>query len=240
MREFKVFRALGLSFRAWFRSFVDFTLLGALLFAPIFVSIALVGPSADEDQMELLLVLSFVVATIVSTLLAPLLIHRVVQDLDGKPTPMLTSVRVGFRGALAELVAGLGVLGAGVVPVIGGILSMMFRCKWFVAAPAAVVEKRGPLEAVDRSGQLTEGRRWAIFGLYVLIVLVTIAVSIAWMIVALTISDTPRGHQVALLGVAVVIGAMQLFKGVVAAVTYVMLRGEKEGPPQEQLGNVFD
>ena len=37
-------------------------------------------------------------------------------------------------------------------------------CRWFVAVPAAVAEGLGPLAALRRSGDLTAGNRWIIFG----------------------------------------------------------------------------
>ncbi|MDP0959003.1 hypothetical protein Q6334_28190, partial [Klebsiella pneumoniae] len=89
-----------------------------------------------------------------------------VNGFNGKATSFGQAFDVGVKmflpllgfAIIAALGAGLGYL-ALIVP--GVIISVM----WSVASPAVVVEKRGVLESLQRSRDLTRGYRWNVFGL---------------------------------------------------------------------------
>lgn len=70
-----------------------------------------------------------------------------------KRTPLLLGL--AFLNQLAIMVAAIAL----VFP------AFMLMARWAVAIPVLTVERRGVMEAFGRSAKLTEGHRWAIFGL---------------------------------------------------------------------------
>ena len=119
-------------------------------------------------------------------------------------------------------------------------LAAIINCILFVAAPAAVAEKLGPFAALARSAELTKDRRWGIFGLTFLLGLALIAVIIVWAIPVFSGAASPDELRLAALGIVGSLGVLQMFTGIVEAVSYVLLRGDKDGMTYDQLGRVFD
>jgi len=253
LQNFGIGRALGLGFRAWFGNFVPVTLLAAVLYTPIIIWAAtLPGPEALETQGANAVIntyISFIehgaIALVgVSTLLAPLLTYRVVQWMNGRKVPIGESFKYGLRGILpAVMIAVIGSL-LGLLPKGGGILGTIMQCILFVAAPAAVAEKLNPFAALGRSAKLTEGRRIGIFFLLFMIAIVIVIVLMG-VVSPLEHADQMSEAQVmaklkqsAYIIVAVVC-VYQIFMSMVQAVSYSLLRTDKDGVSNEELANVF-
>src|SRR5689334_19713994 len=100
MEQFTVSRAIGLSFKAWFRNFVPFTLLLAVLQSPVVIWIATqsLAYKSGEDLGDRFFTYPVYFMVAASTLVPPLLIYRVVQELNGTRVSMATSIRFGLRG----------------------------------------------------------------------------------------------------------------------------------------------
>lgn len=244
MQEFKIFRALGLGFQSWFRNFVPFMVLAAVLYAPVVVWVSTLdfeSMSSLDELLERLFVWPIYMVSAVAALLAPMLTYRVVQDLNGVKVSMLTSIRHGVRGIAPALILGAVLTVLAELPA-GGLIGVIVSCIYFVAAPAAVAEKLGPLAAFSRSAELTRGRRPGIFGLTFLIGVLTMALILAWIVPMLNDSDATfladaRTHALIVVGV---IGLVQMFSGIVAAVSYALLRRDKDGLSYEHLARVFE
>ncbi len=101
MQQFKIFRALGMSFKAWFANFVPFTVLAAVLFSPVIIW-AVMLPGGEAGYSPQRYVDFFERGTWVlvglSALLAPMLIYRVIEHLNGRRASILTSIKFGARG----------------------------------------------------------------------------------------------------------------------------------------------
>ena len=54
MEQFKISRALSLSFTSWFRNFIPFTLLAAVLYAPVVIWLETMKPEAQASGEDLL------------------------------------------------------------------------------------------------------------------------------------------------------------------------------------------
>jgi hypothetical protein len=127
----------------------------------------------------------------------------------------------------------------------GGILQTIVLCHLFVIAPAAVVERLGVGDAMKRSGQLTAGRRWGIFGMVLLVQVVVIVSVLAWVLPLYNGNETDLvllGHQLkraAWLFVGAV-AILQLFTGIMQAVSYALLREDKDGVSTQDLAKVFE
>jgi hypothetical protein len=241
MQQFKVFRAIGIAFKAWFSNFIPITLLAAILYAPaIILATTLKGtddaisqPQLDNFQHILWLVIA------ASSLLAPFLTYRVVQYMNGTSSSIITSITHGFRGIIPVIIVAVVVNVLQMIPV-GGIIGAILQCIWFVAGPAAVAERLNPIAALSRSSELTKGRRWGIFGLLFLIGLGLVIVMIA--LFAPMIANGGRGSDFKHMVMIIVptFCGFQLFVGVVQAVSYSLLRADKDGVTHEELAKVFE
>lgn len=244
MEQFRVSRAIGLSLKSWGRNFLPFTLLTAVLYSPAVIWIATMDLSSAhslDDLLNRVFLWPIYLVTGLATLLAPMLTYRVVQELNGVKVSMLDSMKYGVRGIVPAIILSVVVNVLQQIP-FGGILGAIVTCYWFVAAPAAVAEKLGPFAALTRSSVLTQGRRWGIFGLTFLIGIALIALLMVWIV---PMFDSSTGDilanlkQTSLIFVCIM-GLFHMFTGIVEAVSYALLREDKDGLSYEQLAKVFE
>ena len=98
------------------------------------------------------------------------------------------------------------------------------------------------MRAMSRSAELTGGRRWGIFGLTFLIGLVLFGILMIWVVPLFKRPDAEFFASLKQYAITfmVVMGVFQMFMGIVEAVSYALLRQDKEGMTHEQLARVFD
>ncbi len=245
MNQFRIGRALGLSFKAFGRNFIPIVVLAAVLYTPI-VLYALSGISAAESEamgpeaMVNRVMLYPIYALIAAqTLIAPMLTYRVIQDLGGQKTSLGQTFVYGLRGIVPALIIAAASTVAGFIPM-GGILSSIIMCIWFVAAPAAVAEKLNPIAALSRSAHLTSGRRWGIWGMMFLVGLVQVGLLAAFLLPAMASAESLSSLKTPIIGSVAVLGLFYMFTNVVEAVSYVLLREDKDGVTHEELARVFE
>lgn len=177
-------------------------------------------------------------------ILQGVVVKAAVNGFNGKATSFDSAFGVGIQMFLPLLglgiVAGLG-MGLGFMALIvpGVILTVL----WSVAAPAVVVEKRGIMESLQRSRDLTRGYRWPVFGLLVIYIVLTWIVggAVGGLNLALGGSfDASPNLGLNLITTPIV----NVLSGVVAsagvAALYYELRTAKEGAGPEDLASVFD
>jgi hypothetical protein len=249
--SFRVFRALGLASKAWLRNFVPFTLLALVVYSPVlFWAFKLPSADAIESTSQLNSYVTFFERGVfllmgLSALLSPLITYRVIQDMNGVRVPLMQSIKFGLRGIVPALLFAAVIALLSLLPMGGGLIGAVVTCYWFVAAPVAVVENQGVSWSFSRSAHLTAGRRGGIFGLVFLINLVLIA------LVAVIVAPLFHARDmelVAIVGklrsssilIVAVLGVYQLFLGIVQAVSYSLLRADKDGVNNEDLAQVFD
>jgi hypothetical protein len=246
--QFRVFRAMGLAFKAWFANFIPFTLVLAVLYAPLIYWTLLLPTTDAESQATQDAYLTFFsrapyLLVGMTMFISPLITYRVIQYLNGAKSSMGTSLRFGIRGILPAIIMAVATTLVQMLPA-GFILGMILTCWWFVAGPAAVVERLNPIEALSRSAVLTNGRRWGIFGIYLTIIIVVVVVVLAWfvpMFANLKNSDSDLSTaRNAVLAFIVMYGIFQLYTGIVQAVSYSLLRGDKDGVSNDELAKVFE
>jgi len=242
MQDFRVFRALGLSFQSWFRNFVPFTALAAVLYAPVFIYVATLdfeSASSLDKVIDRLFLWPIYLVVGLSTLLAPMLIYRIVQDLNGVKVSLWTSIQHGVRGFLPAIVLAVIVNVLQEVPG-GGIASTILTCIWFVAAPAAVAEKLGPFAAFGRSAELTRGRRWGIFGVTFLIGILAAILMFAWIVPSVSAATELSSVRTFAYVLVALFGVLHMFTGIVEAVSYALLRQDKDGVSHDELARIFE
>lgn len=224
MQSFSVGAVLSTGWRVWKHNVFPFTLLAALIYMPSSVAHYFVAP---EDVLYLL-PMDF----LLSTLLPAALTYGVVMELDGVRPSFRDCVARGF----AQLLPALGVtllsllaIGAGLaLLVVPGVILML---RWYVAVPVALLEKRGVMGSLRRSRELTEGRKGQLF------VLFFVYWSTIFGLTFLTEDMFPK-NVLALVNVGM--GAMMgAFGAVLIAVSYSLLRRDKDGTTAPELATAY-
>lgn len=117
---------------------------------------------------------------------------------------------------------------------------------WYVAAPLVVAERSGIFGALGRSSELTSGNRFSIFLVLLIslgfaLVIFMLSSVLTGMVLAFTISSGDMsGIALPMAAISAVSTTLQtLLTGAIPAATYVELRGLKEGPEVQGLGEIF-
>jgi len=233
---FMIGDVLGRSFSILGRNFVPFALLSAvasLPYLPYYLTMApgkLVTP--NPTAFALPLVLGFVLRMFVQAII----LNAAFQDMRGRTVSVGESFRVGISRFLpiigVIILEGLGVGFGMLLLIVPGIILMLM---WYVALPACVVERIGPIESLGRSAALTKGHRWKILGLILLVGIVGGVIGAVFGAVAAIF-----GH----IGLAIVQYLVQVvvtvYSAILVIVLYRDLRAAKEGIDTEQIAAVFD
>lgn len=133
----------------------------------------------------------------------------------------------GVLGPLiwTALIVVLGVIAGFLVFVVPGIVLGTW---WSVSAPALVIERTDPMQAIRRSRELVRGHGWEVFGVLLVTVAIVIVVSVVFQSLALAVGDSGIAYAAAVLaGNAITAPIFAL----AATVLYLELRRLKGEPP---------
>lgn len=243
---FRVGRVLGRSFGVLFRHFVQFLLVTIVPIAPlayvIGVEVVSVAGVKHPDPAASVRIALLMMAAVAFWVLAMMIAQAIVlygtfQDMRGKPMRFGEAIVKGFARffpiiglAFCSLIA----VGAGFVLLI--IPGIMFAVMFYVALPACVVERLGPIASMKRSMALTKGHRWKIFGILILVALINVIAAT----VITTVLTVVGGVKAMLIGRFLWQVIMGAFGAVVVAVIYHDLRAAREGIDVERMAAVFD
>jgi hypothetical protein len=178
-----------------------------------------------------------ILALVLNALSQAIILYGAFEDMRGRPVDMIESLRVGlsrfFPVVGTAIMVGIFIMLAGFLLLIPAFIVMSML---YVAMPACVVERLGPIKSTGRSAQLTKGNRWKVFGLWFVILIVgAIVQSLLAGLVAVVAG--PVVSLIVLLAWNAVFGA---FNATVVVVTYRDLRVAKEGVDTDQIAAVFD
>jgi hypothetical protein len=184
-----------------------------------------------------------------AAILQPAMIHGAVADLNGRRATAGECLQTGLRHAVPVFL----ILMISVVAFMFGFIllfvpGLMMITAWLVAGPSQVVERTGVFGAFTRSGALTKGNRWRIFGLLALYVIVYGAIQQTLLNLAGVgfAAQAQAGNPLSILspGYAVVMALLTVANTLVSyvglAVIYYELRRVKEGVGPEALAAIFD
>lgn len=230
-----------------------------LIIGAIFgLSVASMTPGSMESGMGAPAIgVGFIVGILVFELLAlavylgfmTAITYGTFQDLRGQPVGigiLLQSSIALVVPAISTFIVLIGVfLAAAVVaiilnfiPILGQIavlvMFVFLYIIFWVVIPVAVIERPGPVASLKRSIALTQGNRWKILGVFLVLFGIVVGGVIIAMIFSF-ISATIGGILVALLYVA-----LGIYGAVLVAVGYHRLRASKEGADIGELAKVFD
>ena len=177
------------------------------------------------------------------------LVRSTVDHEEGRHPGLGESIMAGLVVAIPlivmAIISGIAMMIGLVLFVVPGVILYLM---WSVSAPALVDERLGIMGALGRSRYLTRGYRWRIFGM------VLVLAVLSWLAMALMATLVVAGGSFSLQAVAkaqqdpsivaiVVLLIMQTLISVVSGVThaslFVELRNAKDGPSDAALADVF-
>ncbi|CAN5145309.1 hypothetical protein BH10PSE4_BH10PSE4_06490 [soil metagenome] len=262
-RNFDIGRVISMTFGVIGRNFVTFLVLAlilggvpkllvALAQAPLTTGID-TGFGVERAGLWMAGALAMMIASFV---LQAAIVHATVTDLNGRKVAIGESLAVGLRNCLPliglAILMGAGLMLGFVLLIVPGIILAVM---WSVAVPAKVVERIGVFDAFSRSGDLTRGRRWPIFALILIyLVLGAILQSVIVAVCApfgaaaqsFTATSFPtqgfvQGLRQTQLITTPIIGTVSaLISSAGAAALYYELRSSREGVGPEAMAAVFD
>ena len=239
---FRVGAAMTKAFGVFRAGFLKFIVLTAIPLAPV-LAVDILATRMPDGAQGGLSALSTALQYLLGALATGTCLYGAFQIMRGKPFTIGESLSaaggrlVGLIGA--ELVSALmTAIGLALLVAPG----LMIACALYVALPALMVEKVGPLAALRRSRALTYGHRWAILGVLALFLLMSVIAAGAVVALVAAFIAVEAGDISDLAATLLAFGALvaiEAFAAVLSAVVYHDLRVAKEGVDIEQLSGVF-
>lgn len=189
-----------------------------------------------------------ILTTVISSVAQGAFVRLTAAEDAGRPVLFADGALPGFKALPSLIVLGLaigiGTTAAGLLLIVPGILLAL---AWSVAAPAMVAEQCGIRAALARSSALTEGARFKIFAILLIIVAVAYGVDALFDKASVAFYGAPafanlfnHGFPVGYLLVeAITDTVVSGFSISVFASIYVELRTWKEGAPTDALTEIF-
>ncbi|RJT37254.1 hypothetical protein D3227_18885 [Mesorhizobium waimense] len=196
------------------------------------------GAAADPAAMfgsPWITIIAGLMSFVLALLLQSALVRATIEDLNGKRPSFGDCIQIAIRFLLPTLAIGLLVgIGSALAMLALIVPGIILWLGWSVSVPVLIQERLGVLGSMSRSRVLTKGSRWALFGLF--LILLIIAAVIQWVMLAVVVL---LGGIVAELALALVQSVVSMVLSVAAAVSYVELRQVKEGTSVDELAEIF-
>lgn len=168
------------------------------------------------------------------------LIRVAIEDLNGR-RPAIGDVIAVVVSVIpvaisVSIVTGLGIIVGMILLVVPGIILCL---SWCMVIPVLVQERTGLFETISRSGDLTKGSRWRLFGLFVVIVIAMWVLQAVLALVSTTMlfgAGFPIANAVAA-AISSTVSTVLLTAAVAAS--YVELRLVREGTGIDELADIF-
>jgi hypothetical protein len=237
--DFRVGRVFTQTFSVLSRNLLPFCIVTVIAALPYYFLLGADGrPTSSMTAGRAgLAILWFVLAILLNALSQAVILYAAFEDMRGRPVNMMESLRIGFGRILPVLGTAIVV---GVLTMLGGIAlvipAFIVMTMLFVAIPACVVERLGPVKSVGRSAALTKGYRWRVFGLWISFMIVLGIVQSVSVGIGSAIGGVFVARLILLLWNAIYIA----FSATLVVVTYRDLRVAKEGVDTDQIAAVFD
>src|SRR5262245_12459263 len=229
----------------WSRNVLPFSVFGLLVDSPVLLALAALAISGrPRPTLQAVLVL---VSFVLTLLLTAGVTYGVFHGLRGRRADVADVLWVGVARIgmvwMTSMLTALGLIlgcGAAVIP------GLVVLAQWWVAVPVAVIEGRSPTGSISRSVALTEGNRWRIFAIALVVLVVERAAGMvidAGLAVLSGARGAAGGAQLqawaeALRQLAFI--PIQALAAVTPSIVYHDLRVGKEGVDVEELLKVFE
>ena len=234
--QFTVGSVLSRTYSTLFSNPVVFLFLSLLVLIPIaFLELNMPKGSTASSGFQ-------IIRTILSLMTEGAVAYGVFQIRRGNVASIGESISNGMArfGSLlyASFLTGFATTLGMLLFVIPGLI---LTCMWAVTIPACVVERVKATDGMSRSSDLTQGYRMKIMGLYLVVFICMLALSIG--VPRLASLVLPRSRYTLVFIKILVALALSLpfaFSNVMSSVIYFDLRAIKEGVTIDSLANVFD
>lgn len=243
--EFRVGRVLGEAFNVLFKDIWKFLLLALVALLPSALLVLAVGGHSStlgaspdlEGASAGILLIDVPLGVLCYALSQAGTLYGAFQDMRGRPFNLGDAFGVAFGRFFPVL--GVAIC-FGFAVVLGSILllvpGLIALSALYVALPACVMERTGVFESLGRSSELTKGHRWRIFGIFLVIIVVSMVVG-----GVLELMTAAIGGAIAGMVVNFVWNAFYAaYNSVAIAVMYHDLRVLKEGIDVDRIAAVFD
>jgi hypothetical protein len=156
------------------------------------------------------------------------------QHIRGRPVSAIESLKKALAHAVPLLALSLMIAVATLVGLVMLVIpGLIVRTISFASIPACLAEGRGPLQSWSRSAALTKGCRWQLFGVALLLFIIS-------MIVSTVLAIGPDSEMMYLVLTHLWTSLFSAYQGAVTAVAYHRLRTLKEGAETDHVAAVFD
>ncbi|MDL2210413.1 hypothetical protein LJC26_06380 [Desulfovibrio sp. OttesenSCG-928-O18] len=188
---------------------------------------------------EFAMVITVIFSAILGFVIQGAVAYGVFQTLRGNTAGIGDALGRGFVRFIPILIASILIgLGVGIGMMLLIVPGVMLMCIWAVTIPVCAVEKKGAIDSMKRSAELTKGYRWTIFGLFLITGIITGVLSTLLSVLLLPILS--GSLLVFTIIQSIIVAIPQTFQYVMTATIYYDLRAEKEGVSIDSLANVFD
>lgn len=242
IREFSFGTVMSGSFSVLFRNLIPFLFFAILLTVPGFLFAYLMPVPETQTEAQIRPFIAVLIDFVCATLVSATLVYGTVQELRGRHASIGASIGHGLSVILpalgVTLVIGIGIALGMILLIVPGLILV---CMWWVAVPVAVVERPGVFASIGRSAELTKGSRWTIFGIFVVVALIS-----GLIVFLLGVAMAPAVFRGSISPLTFFIidwlvgAAFSAFSAVLAGVGYFALRVDKEGADIDQLAEVFE
>lgn len=237
--DFRVGRVLACAATILSQHFLIFFVMAVVANLPS-VLLANVGGETKAEptgQAVILIVVAGVLSFLLSMISQAVMVHAAFQAMRNRLVSLGDSLKVGLARVIPIILLALIVgLLAGLAALLLIIPGLILVTMWFVGTPVCVVERTGPWTSLKRSAELTKGHRWKIFGLMLLLIIVSLIVS---GLINLVFSQF-GSLVLTVVGALAWSGFWGAYNSIAVVVTYHDLRVAKEGIDIEQIAAVFD
>jgi hypothetical protein len=251
--EFSVGRVLSQTFSTFFSNFPKFFGVGVAFYAPVLLftfyftdlqDAATLATAGDFSAVMRGTLIATVLTMAVMAMVQAAISHGALEHQAKRSVSMGAMLTTGLRAflpliAASVMVGFLYMLGA-LLLIIPGIIVLVMMS---VTTPVIVAEKKGPIAAMGRSKDLTDGYKWQIFGVFALLFILLYGLMIvAGLAAGLGFMDLAQqtGTSVPyMLWQLASTGAYYALVGSCVAAIYTNLRAAKEGTSADDIADVF-
>jgi hypothetical protein len=248
--QFSIGRVLGNSVGVYARNFIGFSVLSLLIgLINLLTTILYLAPNQVGGPGEFRVVgfdafVMIFLMLLTHSLTQATIIYGTFQDLRGSKSGIGSCIVHGLAPILQVIVGSVVLIFAiGVASLLLLIPGLIVAIMCWVYIPAIVVERRGIFDSFGRSSDLTSGHRWAIFGLIIILIVLSAFVATITRYVSFAVTlNFASADALSLFMIVEYLGNSfaAAFGAVVVAVGYYYLRAEKEGVDADQIASVFD
>jgi hypothetical protein len=234
-REFRVGAAMSKAMTVLSRNVLTFGIVTLIASLPNVLFFNRQNPLVGNPALVGWIFASAALFVVLNGLTQAVVLYGAFEDMRGRPVDILASLGRAWRRFVPVIgTSFMVILLAGLASILLIIPGVMLFTMWFVAIPACVVEQIGPWKSLDRSEALTKGNRWKLFGIMLLLGIVSVVGDA--LMGALTVA---AGMTIGILGSLIWSALVDAFSATLVVVIYHDLRVAKEGVDTDQISAVF-